>query len=72
MNDRIFTYLIDMPTRVHEAVCPCADGYTIYLNSRLSYQDRIKAYNHAMKHIESNDFESEEDIQTIEARAHRR
>lgn len=71
MNDRIFTYLIDMPTRVHEAVCPCADGYTIYLNSRLSYQDRVKAYNHAMKHIENNDFESVEDIQTIEARAHR-
>ena len=72
MNDRIFTYLIDMPTKVHEAVCPCADGYTIYLNSKLSYQDRVKAYNHAMKHIENNDFERKEDVQTIEARAHRR
>lgn len=71
MNDRIFTYLIDMPTRVHEAVCPCADGYTIYLNSKLSYQDRVKAYTHALRHIANSDFWSEEDIQTIEARAHR-
>jgi len=72
MNDRIFTYLIDMPTRVHEAVCPCADGYTIYLNARLSKERQEEAYNHAMKHIANNDFEGEEDVQTIEARAHRR
>ena len=72
MNNRIFTYLIDMPTKVHEVVCPCADGYTIYLNSKLSYQDRVKAYTHALRHIESDDFLSEEDIQAIEARAHRR
>ena len=72
MNDRIFTYLIDMPTKVHEAVCPCADGYTIYLNARLSKERQEEAYNHAMKHIANNDFECKEDVQTIEARAHRR
>lgn len=71
MNDRIFTYLIDMPTKVHEAVCPCADGYTIYLNARLSKERQEEAYNHAMKHIANNDFECKEDVQTIEARAHR-
>ena len=72
MNDRIFTYLIDMPTKVHEVVTPCLDGgYTVYINSKLSYQERVKAYNHALRHIANNDFWSEEDIQTIEARAHR-
>ena len=72
MND-VYVYLIDMPCKAHEVVTPCLDGgYTVYINSRLSYQGRIRAYNHAMKHIENNDFESEEDIQTIEARAHRR
>ena len=72
MSDRIFTYIIDMPTKVREAVCPCADGYTIYLNARLSQLQQEEAYLHALWHIEHNDFESEEDIQTIEARAHRR
>ena len=72
MND-VYVYLIDMPYKVHEVVSPCLDGnYTVYLNSRLSYQDRVKAYNHALRHIETCDFECEEDIQTIEARAHRR
>ena len=72
MNERIFTYIIDMPLKVHEAVCPCFDGYTIYLNARLSQLQQEEAFRHAMRHIENSDFESEEDIQTIEARAHRR
>ena len=71
MND-VYVYLIDMPCKAREVVTPCLDGgYTVYINSRLSYQDRVKAYCHALRHIENNDFESEEDIQTIEARAHR-
>lgn len=72
MTDDIFIYVVDMPISVHEAVLPCFCGYTVYINSKLSYRERVKAYNHAMKHIENNDFECEEDIQTIEARAHRR
>lgn len=71
MND-VYVYLIDMPCKAREVVTPCLDGgYTVYINSRLSYQDRVKAYCHALRHIENNDFESEEDIQTIEARTHR-
>ena len=71
MND-VYVYLVDLPCKVHEAVTPCLDGgYTVYINSKLSYQERVKAYNHALRHIENNDFWSEEDIQTIEARAHR-
>lgn len=71
MND-VYVYLIDMPCKAREVVTPCLDGgYTVYINSRLSYQDRVKAYCHALRHIENNDFESEEDIQEIEARAHR-
>lgn len=71
MND-VFVYLIDMPCKVHEVVTPSEDGsYTIYLNARLDYCGRVKAYNHAMRHIEHNDFESEEDIGIIETRAHK-
>lgn len=70
MSD-VFVYLIDMPCKVHEVVTPCEDGsYTIYLNARLDYYGRVKAYNHAMRHIVNNDFESNEDVNTIERRAH--
>ena len=71
MTNDIYVYVVDMPFSVREAVMPCVCGYTIYLNARLSRKGQEEAYRHAMWHIENNDFESEEDIQTIEARAHR-
>lgn len=70
MND-IYVYIIDMPTKSSEVVAPCLDGYTIYLNARLSRLQQEEALRHAMRHIENNDFESEEDISTIELRAHK-
>lgn len=66
--DSIYIYFIDLPTKVHEIVVPCADGYTIYLNSRLSQTGIIEAYHHAKWHIDHNDFEKE-DVQTVEASA---
>ncbi|MCD2493310.1 hypothetical protein LQE92_11865 [Lacrimispora sp. NSJ-141] len=46
------------------------DGsYTILINARLSDAGRLRAYEHAMKHISDNDFQKE-DVQTIEAAAH--
>lgn len=69
--DSIYIYLIDLPNKVHEMVAPCADGYTIYINARLSDLGRKEAYNHAMWHIVNNDFEKE-NIQEIEYRANRR
>lgn len=46
------------------------DGtYTILINAKLSDQGRIKAYKHALKHIESEDFEKKH-VQEIEASAH--
>lgn len=72
MKNNIYVYIKDMPSKVHEAVVPCISGYTVYINSRLSRTGQEEAYIHALRHIENNDFGSEEDIQTIEARAHRR
>lgn len=68
--DRIFTYLIDLPTEIHEIVMPCADGFTVYLNARLSQEGMEEAYDHAMFHIVHNDF-SKENVQEIEHEAHR-
>ncbi len=69
MND-IFIYIIDLPTEISEMVTPCDGGFTIYLNGRLSYTDRVRAYCHALRHIENEDW-SKEDVQQIEYEAHK-
>lgn len=68
MNN-VYVYLIDLPDRVDEMVAPCLDGYTVYLNARLSYAGRVRAYHHAMRHIDRNDFEKY-DVQEIEIKNH--
>ena len=68
MNDT-FVYIVDLPDGVAEMVAPCFGGFTIYLNARLSYQDRVKAYMHAMEHVDRNDW-SYDNVQKIEAEAH--
>jgi len=65
----VYVYIVDLPDRVDEMVTPCIDGYTVYLNARLTYAGRVRAYHHAMRHIERNDFEGF-DIQEIETEAH--
>lgn len=71
MKNEIYVYLIDLPTKVREMVSPSPDGdYTIYINSRLGYHERVKAYHHAMWHIENCDFEKH-DIEKIEHEAHK-
>ena len=65
----VYVYIVDLPDRVDEMVTPCIDGYTVYLNARLTYAGRVRAYHHAMRHIERNDFEGF-DIQEIEMEAH--
>lgn len=45
------------------------DSYTILINARLSYEGQLKAYEHALRHINDNDFQKE-DVQSIEYNAH--
>lgn len=46
------------------------DGsYTILINAKLSQDGQIKAYQHALNHINNEDFEKS-DIQNIELHAH--
>lgn len=65
----VYVYIADLPDRVDEMVTPCIDGYTVYLNARLTYAGRVRAYHHAMRHIERNDFERT-NVQEIETEAH--
>lgn len=63
--------LIPFPTcKVKEAIVINSDGSeTIFINCKLNREEILKAYNHALKHIESNDFEKF-NVQSIEYLTH--
>lgn len=55
---------------VNEAITENEDGsFTIFINSNLCDSKRLKAINHAIRHITGRDFEKA-DVQEIEASAH--
>ena len=59
---------IDMPTR-EVVVKNEDDSYTIFIDARLNYEQQMKAYLHAIKHIAGDDFQKD-DILSIEYHAH--
>ena len=67
----IYHYYVDLPNSIKEIVTPDIDddGYTVYINSRLTHEQAVKAYNHALFHIHNNDFEKNDAI-SIEMEAH--
>lgn len=71
MTDEIYVYLVNLPPGINEAVMPCAGGYTVYINSALTFEGRVNAYKHALWHINNRDFEKF-DVQEIECDAHER
>lgn len=59
---------LDPPTEemvIHNA----DDSYTIFVNADIAYDRQVKAVEHALTHIQNNDFEKD-DVQEIEAKAH--
>lgn len=68
--DDVFIYFVKLPDGIDEVVMPCLDGYTVYIDTNLSEQQQIKAYNHALHHIRNRDFERP-DVQDIEKEAHK-
>ena len=67
----IYIYRVPLPNGVKEMVMPDVDddGFTMYINEKLSDENALKAYQHALKHIENNDFEKS-DVDEIEAQRH--
>ena len=64
--------LADLDPMVGESICHNSDdSYTIFINSRWSSEMQRRCLLHALDHVRHRDWEKE-DIQTIEARAHRR
>jgi hypothetical protein len=68
--DDVFVYYTDLPGKINEMITPCYDGYTIYIDRRLPREAKVRAYRHAMSHVINDDFHGE-DVQIIEARAHK-
>lgn len=69
--DNVYVYYVQLPDGIDEAVLPCIDGYTIYIDSRQSKAEMEQAYKHAISHIINNDFEKF-DVEQIETEADRR
>lgn len=63
--DNVYCYITDLPDSINEMVCPCCDGYTVWISSRLDIIGRRKALIHALNHINKNDF-AKSDVQEIE------
>ena len=73
--ERIIVRLVGwMPPGVTELVTKSCDGgedyYTIFLNQNASQERIIKAYDHAIQHIEGKDFEEAGSVQQIETLRH--
>ena len=67
--DEVFVYLVHLPDGVDELVVPCADGYTVYLADRLDSFALRRKYDHAVRHIEREDWKKEH-VNAIEGDAH--
>lgn len=66
----INAWLIDMPTKIKGLTSKNEDdSYTVLINSRLNYEQRMKAYAHELMHIKNGDFDMF-DVQEIEIISH--
>ena len=56
---------------VNEVVVENEDGgYTVFIDDRLSDEGKKKAYRHALRHIEADDFAKHGDADQIERETH--
>lgn len=64
--------LADMPGTIKEYVVANKDlTYTVVLNAKHSLETRLKAYMHALSHIDNGDFEKSCSADVIEVYAHK-
>jgi len=67
----IFTYLVDMPRGFKGHCNSNPDGsYSIFINSKLSFEVQREVYLHELAHILNNDF-NKFDVDEIEYNAHK-
>lgn len=57
MREDMFVYLVDLPDSVNGVTTPCVDGYTTYINKKLTREQQLKTLDHEERHLNKNDFE---------------
>lgn len=68
--EEINVQLLNMDTKIPEQLVKNGDdSYTIFLNAKLSHENQLKSYYHALRHIQEQDFEKE-DADKIENHTH--
>ena len=65
----IYIYICKLDGGIDEAVLPCIDGYTVYIDERLDDEHRRRVLAHALEHIRRGDCAGG-DVQLIEEVAH--
>lgn len=70
MTQDVNIQLFDFPnTRDREMVVKNEDDtYTVFINTKLSSEGRLRSFRHALHHIKRNDFDKE-DVQIVECTA---
>lgn len=69
--ENINVLFLNMDTKIPEQVVKNQDdSYTIFLNSKLTREEHLKSYAHAIEHILGDDFQKE-NVSIIEFDAHK-
>lgn len=67
-SDYINVQILDFGNSIPAAVTINDDGsFSIFLNARLSYERRLEAYWHEMRHIQNQDFYGDMSVEEMEA-----
>lgn len=68
--DCVIIRLVDLPATVHGMTIIDTEGdYNVYINARLSEDDRVEAYRHEIEHIRLGHFYDERPVAERETEA---
>lgn len=68
--DCVIIRLVDLPETVHGMTIIDAEGdYNVYINAKISEDERVKAYRHEINHIRLGHFYDERPVAVKEAEA---
>lgn len=71
-KNNINVVYIALPEGMNEGITVNPDGsYTAFISTQISQKKQWEAYQHALWHIQHDDFSRTDDVQKIEAEAHR-
>lgn len=57
MNERIYTYFVNLPCSIGAFTVACEDCYSIIVNARSSYDRQQESIQHELEHIRNGDFD---------------